>query len=199
MSEMRHRSTFHETHPRFMLNNGIVEHDFRVNGGSREVVYTAGTEEQEHLRRDLTNNGIVLGYPVETSEGHVAYRVPAVSRPLALEAANPPVATEGPFTYSDKDLMYDLGELTARIHDLTGGVIGGPDAERAFSLVDFVAVGDSHLYATPGVERVLAAVPTGTDLLEAQMEAFSDTFGDRYGNHVDDFVRGYSQIDEQRQ
>lgn len=190
MSEHAFRSS--DVNPRYALNNGIIERDLMVAHGQREVLYAAGTVEQDLMRRSLIMGGVVLGRELRNlAQGHIGYNIPQGTRPLSFEGN---VVSGGLFGYSDEDLMYDLGELTGRISSLTNGAVirkSGSGAENAFALIDFVEMNEAHLYAAPGAEQLLIPTDGTVDRVDVQLSQFSSEFIERYAEHIDSFTQGY--------
>ena len=193
MSEYAFRSS--DVNPRYALNNGVIERDLVVAGSQREVLYSAGSAEQDLTRRSLVMGGVILGRELtDLAQGHIGYRIPQGARPLSFEGN---VVSGGMFGYSDRDLMYDLGELTGRISSLTNGAVVrnlGNGAENAFVLIDFVEMNEAHLYAAPGVERLMAPTDGTIDRVDVQLSQFSAEFIERYAEHIDSFTQAYRTV-----
>jgi len=186
-----------ETAYRFAVQNGVVEQDLMLPHG-REVIYGTGTAYQEVLRARLEAASLILGKAIESAPGHNAYSIPPSARPLSFEGGG--IEGSAPYTYGDRELMQDLGRVTARITEVTDGyIIAGPSAEKAFVLTEFVRPGEERLGAAPGIEQCLIPAQNPTDTLAEQMSAFSSGFGDRFIDAAEHFRQGYqaAQVPEE--
>jgi hypothetical protein len=132
---------------------------------------------------------LVLGRHLNTHKQHDIFEVPRESRPLEIEATS--IGT-GELTFADAEMVRELGKLSGSVSRLSGGkVIGGGTAEKAFALVDYVAVGERQLYILPGSEQLLRDPHVGS--LQDQMNEFSKDFNTRFGAHADEFILGYHE------
>jgi hypothetical protein len=178
------------------VHNGVIDQDWTTvgpNGAERYVAYPPNTPYQDKLLRHIqTQPGLILGQPV-SAEGHAnIYRLPGNVRPLALEAAS---QAEGDFTYSDHDMLYDLGHHLAQLTRAVGGRAVTAPVERAFGIRDFPADDSPILGVLPGVEHWMGDEVITPDLDGATFyqQRFGSEFAERFGHTMDAFVQGYRE------
>lgn len=127
---------------------------------TRLIRYQGGRDEP--LRHRLETAGLILG---ERIGDNPVYRVPRSSRPLAYEASN---KSDGLFSYTDEQLLYDLGVLLGKV-----AAIDGPEANlwqmvdletpqnlgQLVAIVDFTLPHEGNLFLRPGAEEDITPVP----------------------------------------
>lgn len=150
---------------------------------TRLIRYQSGANRT--LRGQLQASGLILGRQVE-SESDV-YVVPKSARPLTYEAT---MKREGSFSYTDEQLMHDLGSLlgkTAALETADGGswnMIALEDPQTLgglVAIVDFTLPDERNLFLLPGVEEVI--VPFPKDTLPDPAQFYTDQLAHVFGGN----------------
>ena len=178
---------------RAVYSDDIVRSDGRTY---RYVQTVAPAPDRRAYRETLEQRGLIVGERIVKGENQDAYALPLNARSLALEAL---AGDEDRDTYTDADLMYDLGELAGTVaRYCSNRVIVGPKAEEVFALVDFASPNERQLFLVPGAESLLSDPIEGDigDVMDEQMRQFSSQFGRRFEDYVTDFVQGYGEAQE---
>lgn len=156
----------------------IINH---VSGSIRVVSYDKDTRRETKIRNKLTDKGLIVGsllVDIEPNRNH--YKIPKSARPIEYESY---VHSSGEYSYNDKKLFYELGELLGDTQKIIGekNIIEG-DLGRMVSFVEFSEPGTRQLFLVPGVEKTVTKI--NKDL--TPLDYYSDQLNQIYDNRFED-------------
>lgn len=159
----------------------------------RTLEYPAPDADKEVVRNQLRRAGLLLGRPLERSEGIDAFRIPLSSRPIIYDVQS---EAKGAFSYGDDQLFYDLGELLAKAYEVTdGGLISG-EIGRDVAFVEFTQPSERRLFLVPGVESSFNIAPDVNDALTYYVEKLQQEFSDEHPDAASYFRMGFTEVGE---
>ncbi len=168
---------------------------FHPSGGLRRVVeYPAGGRSDKKIRNRLMANGLILGQCLGLSDSRrVVLSVPDASRPVTYDVAVEDVEHQ---TYGDQQLFFDAGQLLGSLTKIyrSRAINKTTNFGQIFSVTDFGASGDRHLFFTPGIESTINTFGRHHNTRSIYLAQMSSQFGDRFAAQEEHFLNGYEAI-----
>lgn len=112
------------------------------------------------------------------------------SRPIVYDARS---TAHGAFSYGDDVLFYDLGDLLAKTHLVTGGQLITSEVGKHVAIVEFTKPNERRLFLVPGVEQFVDALPEDIDPLTHYSAQLAEEFGARFDEAAVFFNMGFNE------
>ncbi|GAC1390498.1 MAG: hypothetical protein NVSMB46_00280 [Candidatus Saccharimonadales bacterium] len=183
------------TFNRYSLVNGVITEDFILrhpSGTSRILSYPKQKGQSERYRKKLVSKDVVLGTYQDVARSNTEYvRIPKSSRPLGYDSST---NAEGAFTYDDKKLFYELGELLGAINDIkpSKNLIVEGELDNKIAIVEFTHPNQRSIYFIPGIECWLNEVDREINPLNYYMSQLDMTYANRFADAAVYFESGYA-------